>query len=862
MSLPGSPLRELEQPGAGPARAWAAAGAWMLGLWVARALWERDVVAPAWAWACAAALLAAAALPLRGRWCATALVLAMLAGGAAWMTARTLEVPRDALLHHLDPSQPKPMTVEGVVADSPRAWRGPSGALAAFSRLAQPGWSFDLLVRARLDDPRSPRVNGRVRVLVPGSDRPPVQPGDRVRITAIWSPPDPPLNPGMPEWRLRSASAGSCGTAVVSDATLIVATGRARGIDGLRGAWARAVGALRARASSALPDESAGPLARALLLGAREHDDEVSEAFARQGVAHVLAISGFHLAVLAGAALFAVRLFGDRGAFEPLAVAAFVGLYVLIVPAEAPVVRAAWMVAALLVGEACGRQHHRLGLLAWVAVLLLLREPMDLWSLGYQLSVGLTAVLLWLARRTSDRLFPSAAAADRYERPDVLSPAWWADGMRGLVSSSVLCWAVSLPWLGYTVGVVAPAAALTTVLITPLVTLMLWIGALVLAVGVLAPGVGAAASAPLAWLGGMIAGAVRWLDDLPGTSLAVPRLSSLLTIAWTAWLLALFARNPRTDATPHPPGTPQRGTPTMPLGLLRCTLLVLACWTGAELLAPRLAGPDLRLDAFAVGDGTCHVLRSGGDTVVWDCGSLRAGIGRAELPRAMAAVGVRRADTIVLSHANFDHYSAVLDVAPRLGVRRVIVHPTFLDAATRSPDGPAAFLLAQLDRIRVRVDTIERGDQLRIGRCTATILNPPPAGAPLPAAARAEVNDQSLVASVRTPRGWRLVLTGDIQAPAISALPARGAELRADVLELPHHGSFNEASAALLRQLAPAVVVQSTGPARAADPRWNVERRVHAARGGMWFVTSRNGWSWVELGRSPRAGSLHPLESR
>ena len=69
-----------------------------------------------------------------------------------------------------------------------------------------------------------------------------------------------------------------------------------------------------------------------------------------------------------------------------------------------------------------------------------------------------------------------------------------------------------------------------------------------------------------------------------------------------------------------------------------------------------------------------------------------------------------------------------------------------------------------------------------------------------------------------------------------------GADLRADVLELPHHGSVQPTAMALVETVNPAVVLQSTGPSRALDIRWNAHRL-----GRQWWTTATDGAAWVEF---------------
>lgn len=80
------------------------------------------------------------------------------------------------------------------------------------------------------------------------------------------------------------------------------------------------------------------------------------------------------------------------------------------------------------------------------------------------------------------------------------------------------------------------------------------------------------------------------------------------------------------------------------------------------------------------------------------------------------------------------------------------------------------------------------------------------------------------------------MLTGDIEREAMVQLLESGEDLRANALELPHHGSHHPTSEVFLERVNPAIVVQSTGPSRLLDERWERARQRR-----RWLVTARDG---------------------
>lgn len=152
---------------------------------------------------------------------------------------------------------------------------------------------------------------------------------------------------------------------------------------------------VRRRAREAMA--SALPLASATLLGGLLLGDraglppEIDDAFRRAGVYHVLAVSGFNVALVAGSAwaLLALARVGHRGAAAG-AIVAVIG-FALVVGPEPSVVRAVIMGVLVLGGLLLDREASVLNSLALAALLILAVRPGDLLDPGFQLSFAATA---------------------------------------------------------------------------------------------------------------------------------------------------------------------------------------------------------------------------------------------------------------------------------------------------------------------------------------------------------------------------------------------------------------------------------------------------------------------------------------
>jgi competence protein ComEC len=254
-----------------------------------------------------------------------------------------------------------------------------------------------------------------------------------------------------------------------------------------------------------------------------------------------------------------------------------------------------------------------------------------------------------------------------------------------------------------------------------------------------------------------------------------------------------------------------------------------------------------------VGQGDAVIVQGRGAAILFDGARAFPGgvdLGRTAVVPALAALGVKRLDLVIASHADLDHRGGLRAVVERMPCDRLWLPP-----GGREDPAFASLLAAALAR---RTEVVEkgRGDPgERLADLLATPLWPPRSSG-------LSRNDASLVVRVEV-GGGRVLLTGDIGTEAEAVLLSSGADLRAEVLELPHHGSRTSAAPGFLRAVAPDVAIASAPcPGRFGTPHREVLDRAAALGVPVWW-TGRDGA--VLVGLSPRpvvSGWAPPLRSR
>lgn len=509
-----------------------------------------------------------------------------------------------------------------------------------------------------------------------------------------------------------------------------------------------------------------------------------------------------------------MRLITGRPRWPAVAAMGGVAVYLVIVPWRVPLIRAAIMTGVFCWAIASGRRISSLSAMAAAGVVLLIWRPDDLLAPGFQLSFGVVTGLLLFTRPVA-RWMRRESFVDTAAQPNTSGVVrrWLSE----YLAVSLVAFAVALPLVAYHFGLISPLAVVLSPLMLPIVATLLWLGFAVVVLGLAWPGAAGLIAPLLGWLTDGCVAAVRGGAQIPAGWVTVPAPSPAWGVAAMLVVGGLFA------------GWFARRRSALAVCGVVCGVWLM--WPAVRTHTAWLGGPALRVDMIALGDGSCYVLRSGGEVAMFDCGtSSYTNAGRRTITPALRAMGVRRIDRLFISHADLDHFSETLDVMDALPVGVVHVTHQLLAEAAAAPWSATGRLIERLRLRQARIQPLERGWACRFGDAVIEALWPP--------AQRTfeRNNDSSLMLSIRA-AGRRVLMCGDAADEAIGTLLAEGADLRTDVLELPHHGSFIELSPRFLAVTQPGIALQSTGERRMRYDHWPPHlgdaQRYATARDGM-----------------------------
>ena len=518
--------------------------------------------------------------------------------------------------------------------------------------------------------------------------------------------------------------------------------------------------------------EEEGPLLAAMVLGEKgELSEEIKSLYQKNGLSHLLSISGLHLTLL-GMGIFAAfqRLPVPSGGAVMISMLLMMA-YCIFTGGSVATIRATIMFCVLLPAGILGRSYDSLSALGLAAIFQLILNPCVLQNSGFQLSflavVGVSAVVPRLNTLFSieSKLLKSL-----------------------MVSIGVTL--TTLPVLLYHFGTYAWHSILLNLLVLPLMPVLLWLGLLLLLLA-------AAFSSgfflcQLTALG--IKGVLSYYELCCRGFTGLPvwegyqgrPLWISIFLFYTALVLLLWL--------PHR------------LSRFMCFLGLLAC---IQLLTinPRWG---MEITMMDVGQGDGMVIRTeSGRIYLSDFGSSSVKkVGTYRLLPFLKAKGYSRIEGIFVSHLDQDHYNGILELLEAACDEHISIATLFLPISSGGEDKVKLDRLLELaEMTNLSVVFLQEGDYVIDGKVGFFCLHPGSGQE----GEDYESNNGSMVLSVEY-GDFSLLLTGDVEKEGEEKILDRIDQIgQYDLLKVAHHGSGGSSTAAFLEKIQPKVSLISCG---------------------------------------------------
>lgn len=543
----------------------------------------------------------------------------------------------------------------------------------------------------------------------------------------------------------------------------------------------------------ALYERLMGPYSRipmALLLGERDGlSDAEYQSFQTLGMAHLMSVSGLHVALLGGLLLFLLeRLCTPRGLTLGL-LTALMGFYCWLTGFSAAANRAAVMLLLGALGRLCGlRPVDRLTTLACAMLAVLLINPLHASSVGFVLSFSATlGIVLYtpMLRSLWDRLWPPIVVPVPKREPIRAALRWFQYKSKQIFIFSLAAQLGVLLPTAYSFHQLPLYGIAINILLVPLISgVLLPLYALLLPLSVL-PGFSVWLGRLACLLTRMLLGLTSLLSTLPYAAIRVASPPLVLCIGLGMALVLLSRRMP---------------------AALRTRVLAAMLTVAIAALSAFLQRPaDLRYIQLSAGQADSALLLDGDKTVLIDTG-VDASSALDYLLREN-----RNLDALILTHLHTDHAGGVQALVDSgIQIRRIYIP---VNALVQQADPTLASWLAHS---KIPVSELASGDVLRYNKATLHVRWPERETV----RSGQDANLYAMALEIDLD-GFTLLQMSDVEGAyeAYAACPA-------DVLKVAHHGSSDSTGTDFLRRVSPRCAIISASSSSRALPGADTLKRL------------------------------------
>lgn len=547
-----------------------------------------------------------------------------------------------------------------------------------------------------------------------------------------------------------------------------------------------------------MPENEAG-IVNAVLFGEKSGlPEDIKLLYQKNGIAHLLAISGLHVTILAGGVFFILRKKVMKMQYAALATIMFLLAYGELTGFSVATSRAVVMMICMLCAKILGRSYDIISAMCLSAIIILLQKPYSFMQSGFLLSYGTVLGILLIMPALSEYV------------PMEQIEQWYGKMVEGIIKSiltSVAIMMMTLPILLYTYYEISIYSIFLNLLILPFMSAVV--------------GVGAIASFSCVFsdlLGRFLFGTVYYIlkyyeilchitQRLPAAVLVIgqPQVWKIL-IYYLGLSVWLFFR--------------KKGK--------RCIWLLLFLFV---IFLPKQEYP-FEVTTLDVGQGDGIFLQSNGVTMFVDGGSSSVSeVGKYRLIPFLKHRGISQIDVMCISHSDNDHVNGLLELLESKELYGISVGKVLLPWQGE-PDEDYQELEKRIRKTGIIIEKMKEGDFFYCGQMKVDCYYPKTD------TVVESANDYSMV--LRAHYGeCSVLLTGDLgmegEKEILNMIP------KTDIIKVGHHGSKNSTSEELLGRISPQIALISAGENnRYGHPSMEVLMRLKK-RGIKTYITIESG---------------------
>lgn len=618
--------------------------------------------------------------------------------------------------------------------------------------------------------------------------------GQKVSLGGILYEPQEARNPGSFDFRSYLQTRG-IGAVFYGSAADLVLLDLSPGLSPLR----RAALTLRDKMSAVLraylpPKE--GNLLVGMLFGERRAlDPDTERTFRASGLSHLLAVSGLHVGLIAAFIFWLSQKAGLKGWQAFLFIFLLLFAYVYLCGLKPATLRAFVMVLMAAGAVQLGRSNDLPTALAAAALVVLIYNPLLLFTVSFQLSYAATIAIILFSPRLTEMI---SRLGCRLHIP-------FSSTAKALYSLAAVTLAAQLgvaPLTAYYFKEISLVALFSNMLIMPVIPAVLGIGLASALLGLFSPPAGAAMNLAGYPLLAYISLITEKIGSLPFAYQEVypPRLYELIIY----YALMLFASVGFKPFLPFGQRLKKNLRPFHFLAFILLAAVVLTWWG-----YPGASPEKLEIVFLDVGQGDAiYIHTPSGHNILLDGGGNPAFRGDIDSPGRYRVVPflehrrVKKLDLVIVSHPHEDHFGGLFAVLEKFPIEALVLNGDIAETPLYRE------FLNLAEKKGISREIVEKGDRFLLGEhLELQILNPPPQ---LFTGTRSDANNNSLVIYLRY-KNFGALFTGDIEKEAAEHLLKEELLPPCQIIKIPHHGGYLENLEELLERVSPVYAVIPVG---------------------------------------------------
>lgn len=637
----------------------------------------------------------------------------------------------------------------------------------------------------KLQEPDSSSLNRLENELIPGRT---------VNLTGNFSIPPKKRNPGGFDYQDYLKRQGISGLVYIDKDSAIDISGKFSPVSGyvylLRKTIGKKIDELHSPATAAI--------LRGLIIADRtEIDEDVINGYVNTGIAHILAVSGFNVAVIYLLILLLLQKFRHKNRLFELLLRLFIlFLFLVITQFQTTVVRAVLMFTIHSVLFYSGRLNNRWNTLALTALLILMFNPQDLFSVSFQLSVVAVASL-FIADDIVAAIRISLSAKYAKLKNGVfkelvtrISDSWLLRQSMDLILVTLLVQFGMLPFLIIYFGKISLLSLPANLVAIPVSSGLLINGLVTLIVSPFSSGIASLFAAGSDFADSSLNSFIFFLDHLNFGIIEYGYFTFYDAVVFYLLIFLLTIFFLRKNEWKW------RGV---------AVLFSVIIFTTSHLInfsSPLKSGYS-HIMAIDVGQGDCYLLRTPANTTIMiDAGDLEKSFdaGKMTVIPVLKKLGIDNLDAAFISHYDNDHAGGMISLIRAGLIKKLYLPPP----DTTSVDDLTLFNLLSQHK---NVEVIKKGNIFSIEDISIELLTDFDS---IPKLAGSNQRSAVLMATLEN---QKILFTGDLEKDGEMELIRKNINLKCDFLKVGHHGSRFASSTDFLENAKPAYSLISAGVA-------------------------------------------------